>query len=88
MKSFSRYTPLKLLVSYLLLLGLMSSTVWFLFKQQSNLNKSLKVDEKTNSKQLAYAELIRDLYEADNYAKVAIRKGDKVSQRDFISKNK
>ena len=86
MAQFSKYTSLKLLISYLLLLGLMTIAVWFLFKQQANLNSQIAV-ENTNKKQLIYTELIRDLYESDNYARVALQTIDEDSKRLFLEKN-
>jgi signal transduction histidine kinase/DNA-binding response OmpR family regulator len=86
MAQFSKYTSLKLLISYLLLLGLMAIAVWFLFKQQANLNSQITV-ENTNKKQLIYTELIRDLYESDNYARVALQTNDEESKTAFQEKN-
>ena len=86
MAQFSKYTSLKLLISYLLLLSLMAIAVWFLFKQQANLNSQITV-ESTNKKQLIYTELIRDLYESDNYARIALQTIDEDSKAAFIKKN-
>ena len=86
MAQFSKYTSLKLLVSYLLLLSLMAVAIWVLFKQQANLNKQISV-ENTDKRQLIYTELIRDLYESDNYARVAIQTVDEASKRIFLAKN-
>jgi len=86
MAQFSKYTSLKLLISYLLLLGLMAIAVWFLFKQQANLNSQITV-ENTDKKQLIYTELIRDLYESDNYARVALQTNDEESKTAFQEKN-
>lgn len=85
MAQFSKYTSLKLLISYLLLLSLMAIAVWFLFKQQANLNSQITV-ESTNKKQLIYTELIRDLYESDNYARIALQTIDEDSKAAFIKK--
>lgn len=86
MAQFSKYTSLKLLISYLLLLALMAAAVWVLFQQQANLSSQILV-ERTNKKQLIYTELIRDLYESDNYAQAAIQKNDEASKRLFLAKN-
>lgn len=86
MAQFSKYSSLKLLLSYFLLLGLMAGAVWFLFQQQANLDKQLSV-ENTDKKQLIYTELIRDLYESDNYARVALQTNDDSSKQVFLSKN-
>ena len=86
MAQFSKYTSLKLLISYLLLLGLMAIAVWFLFKQQANLNSQITV-ENTDKKQLIYTELIRDLYESDNYARIALQTIDEDSKAAFLQKN-
>ena len=86
MAQFSKYTSLKLLVSYLSLLALMAVAIWFLFKQQANLNNQISV-ENTDKKQLIYTELIRDLYESDNYARVALQTIDEDSKRLFLVKN-
>jgi len=86
MAQFSKYTSLKLLISYLLLLGLMVIVVWFLFKQQANLNDQIIV-ENTDKKQLIYTELIRDLYESDNYARVALQTINEESKIVFLEKN-
>lgn len=86
MAQFSKYTSLKLLISYLLLLALMAAAVWVLFQQQANLSSQILV-ERTNKKQLVYTELIRDLYESDNYAQAAIQKNDEASKRLFLAKN-
>ena len=86
MAKFSKYSSLKLLISYFLLLGLMAGAVWFLFQQQANLDKQLSV-ENTDKKQLIYTELIRDLYESDNYARVALQANDEASKIVFLSKN-
>lgn len=86
MAKFSKYSSLKLLVSYFLLLGLMAGAVWFLFQQQANLDQQLSV-ENTDKKQLIYTELIRDLYESDNYARVALQTNDETSKKVFLSKN-
>ena len=64
----------------------MAIAVWFLFKQQANLNSQITV-ESTNKKQLIYTELIRDLYESDNYARIALQTIDEDSKAAFIKKN-
>jgi len=86
MAQFSKYTPLKLLFSYFLLLGLMGIAVWFLFKQQAQLNNQIS-SESTDKKQLIYTELIRDLYESDNYARIALQTIDETSKQNFQKKN-
>lgn len=86
MTEFSKYTSLKLLISYLLLLGLMAIAVWFLFKQQANLNNQIAI-ENSDKKQLIYTELIRDLYESDNHARAALQTFDENSQTVFLKKN-
>ena len=86
MAQFPKYSALKLLLSCFLLLGLMAGAVWFLFQQQANLDKQLSV-ENTDKKQLIYTELIRDLYESDNYARVALQANDEASKIVFLSKN-
>ncbi|MFD2908466.1 hybrid sensor histidine kinase/response regulator [Flavobacterium ardleyense] len=86
MAQFSKYSSLKLLISYFLLLGLMAGAVWFLFQQQSNLDKQISV-QNTDKKQLIYTELIRDLYESDNYARVALQMDDDKSKKLFLTKN-
>lgn len=86
MAQFSKYTSLKLLLSYLSLLALMAAAIWVLFKQQANLNNQILV-ENTDRKQLIYTELIRDLYESDNYARVALQTIDEDSKRLFLVKN-
>lgn len=86
MAQFPKYSSLKLLISYFLLLGLMAGAVWFLFQQQASLDKQLSV-ENTDKKQLIYTELIRDLYESDNYARVALQMDDEKSKQLFLSKN-
>lgn len=86
MTKTSRYTSLKLLISYLLLLGLMAFAVWYLFHQQSKLNQLLKSDS-MDENQLAYTELIRDLYETDNRSKIALQTKSKQNVDLFLNKN-
>ncbi|NHN25456.1 response regulator [Flavobacterium jejuense] len=86
MTNTSRYTSLKLLISYLLLLGLMAFAVWYLFQQQYKLNQLLKSDS-MDENQLAYTELIRDLYETDNQSKVALQTKSKQNINLFLNKN-
>jgi len=86
MTNTSRYTSLKLLLSYLLLLGLMAFAVWYLFDQQLKLNQLLKSDS-MDENQLVYTELIRDLYETDNRSKVALQTKSKKNLDLFLNKN-
>ena len=86
MTKTSRYTSLKLLISYLLLLGLMAFAVWYLFHQQSKLNQLLKSDS-MDENQLAYTELIRDLYETDNRSKIALQTKSKQNISLFVKAN-
>lgn len=86
MTKFSKYTSLKLLTSYLLLLGLMAFSVWYLFQQQSKLNELLKSDA-IDEKQIAYTELIKDLYEADNLSQVAMQTKTRDNVIAFLKDN-
>ena len=82
----SRYTSLKLLLSYLSLLGLMFVAAWFLYNQQSKLNNLLQEDT-TDKKYLVFTELIRDFYETDNRSKVALQSTNKEPLTIFLNKN-
>ncbi len=64
----------------------MAIAVWFLFKQQANLNNQIAI-ENSDKKQLIYTELIRDLYESDNHARAALQTFDENSQTVFLKKN-
>jgi signal transduction histidine kinase/CheY-like chemotaxis protein len=64
----------------------MGIAVWFLFKQQAQLNNQIS-SESTDKKQLIYTELIRDLYESDNYARIALQTIDETSKQNFQKKN-
>lgn len=86
MAKVSKYTSLKLLLSYLILLGLMAFAVWYLFHQQSKLNELFKSDE-TDKNQLVYTELIRDLYETDNQSKIALQTKSKKNIKVFLNAN-
>ena len=86
MAAVSRYTSLKLLISYLSLLGLMFFAAWFLYKQQSNLNGLLQ-DNKTDKKYIVYTELIRDFYETDNRSRVALQSKENEPLSVFLDKN-
>ena len=86
MAKISKYTSLKLLLSYLLLLGLMAFAVWYLLQQQSKLNQLLKSDS-SDENQLVYTELIRDLYETDNQSKIALQTKSKQNINLFIKAN-
>lgn len=86
MSTISKYTSLKLLVSYLLLLGLMAFAVWYLFQQQSRLHKLVKEDN-LDKKKLAYTELIRDLYASDRLSRVALQTKKKKDVLTFIKNN-
>ena len=86
MATVSRYTSLKLLVSYLCLLGLMFFAAWFLYNQQSKLNRLLQED-KTDKKYLVYTELIRDFYETDNLSRVALQSDKEAPLAVFLDKN-
>lgn len=86
MATVSRYTSLKLLISYLCLLGLMFFAAWFLYNQQSKLN-SLLQEDKTDKKYLVYTELIRDFYETDNLSRVALQSDKEAPLTTFLDKN-
>ena len=86
MAAVSKYTSLKLLISYLSLLGLMFFAVWFLYNQQAKLNKLLQEDT-TDKKYLVYTELFRDFYETDNLSKVALQSKDKKPLDVFLTNN-
>lgn len=86
MATVSRYTSLKLLISYLCLLGLMFFAAWFLYNQQSKLNGLLQED-KTDKKYLVYTELIRDFYETDNLSRVALQSDKEAPLAVFLDKN-
>lgn len=86
MATVSRYTSLKLLISYLSLLGLMFFSAWFLYKQQSNLNGLLQ-DNKADKKYIVYTELIRDFYETDNRSRVALQSKENEPLSFFLDKN-
>lgn len=86
MATVSRYTSLKLLVSYLCLLGLMFFAAWFLYNQQSKLNGLLQEDKK-DKKYLVYTELIRDFYETDNLSRVALQSDKEKPLTVFLDKN-
>ena len=86
MAAVSKYTYLKLLISYLSLLGLMFFAVWFLYNQQSNLNDLLQ-EEKTDAKYLVFTELIRDFYETDNRSRVALQAVEEEPLELFLTKN-
>lgn len=82
----SKYTSLKLLLSYLSLLGLMFFAVWFLYNQQTKLNNLLQEDT-TNKKYLLFTDLIKEFYETDNYSKVALQTNKKEALQVFTVKN-
>ena len=86
MAKISKYTSLKLLLSYLSLLGLMTFAVWYLLQQQSKLNQLLKSDS-SDKNQLVYTELIRDLYETDNQSKIALQTKSKQNISLFVKAN-
>lgn len=86
MAKASKYTSLKLLLSYLLLLGLMAFAVGYLFYQQQKLNDLFKPTS-TNSNQLVYTELIRDLYETDNRSKIALQTRSQQNINLFLNEN-
>lgn len=74
------------MLSYFILLGLMAFAVWYLFHQQAKLNQLLK-SESIDKNQLAYTELIRDLYETDNQSRVALQTKTKKNIDLFLNKN-
>ncbi|KIX20616.1 hypothetical protein SY27_11975 [Flavobacterium sp. 316] len=86
MAAISKYTSFKLLLSYLLLLGLMAFSVWYLFQQQSKLNRLLKTDT-IDENQLAYTELIRDIYQTDNLSRIALQTKTKKNIVSFLKEN-
>lgn len=86
MNSISKYTSLKLLLSYLLLLGLMAFSVWYLFQQQSKLNQLLKSDN-IDERQMVYTELIKDLYRTDNLSQIAMQTKSRESVIAFLNDN-
>lgn len=86
MASVSKYTSLKLLISYLSLLALMFFAVWFLYNQQTKLNNLLQEDT-TDKKYLVYTELFRDFYETDNLSKVALQSKEEEPLNVFLTNN-
>lgn len=64
----------------------MAFAVWYLFHQQAKLNQLLK-SESIDKNQLAYTELIRDLYETDNQSRVALQTKSKKNIDLFLNKN-
>jgi len=86
MAAFSKYTSLKLLISYLSLLALMFFAVWFLYNQQTKLNNLLQEDA-TDKEYLVFTELIRDFYETDNLSKVALQSKEEEPLTVFLTNN-
>ncbi len=64
----------------------MAFAVWYLFHQQAKLNQLLKSDT-IDKNQLAYTELIRDLYETDNQSRIALQTKSKKNIDLFLNKN-
>jgi signal transduction histidine kinase/FixJ family two-component response regulator len=86
MAAVSKYTSLKLLISYLSLLALMFFAVWFLYNQQTKLNNLLQEDT-TDKKYLVFTELIRDFYETDNLSKAALQSKEEEPLTVFLTNN-
>jgi signal transduction histidine kinase/FixJ family two-component response regulator len=86
MASVSKYTSLKLLISYLSLLALMFFAVWFLYNQQTKLNNLLQ-DDTTDKKYLVFTELIKDFYETDNLSKAALQSKEEEPLTVFLTNN-
>ena len=86
MAAVSKYTSLKLLISYLSLLALMFFAVWFLYNQQTKLNNLLQEDT-TDKKFFFYTELIRDFYETDNHSRAALQATEEEPLNVFLTEN-
>ncbi|WP_188049034.1 ATP-binding protein [Flavobacterium sp. GP15] len=80
MENKKSYIPLKVFISYLLLVLLFGSVGWFLYTENQNFSKNEKRFSNKNSSLLKVSTILSDLYKTESLARIAIQSE---SNKDF-----
>ncbi|MBP4140907.1 response regulator [Flavobacterium sp. P4023] len=80
MENKKSYIPLKVFISYLLLVLLFGSVGWFLYTENQNFSKNEKRFGNKNSSLLKVSTILSDLYKTESLARIAIQSE---SNKDF-----
>ena len=82
------YIPIKVLISYLVLVLLFGSVGWFLYSENNNFSNNERKFTEKNSSILKVSSILSDLYETESLARIAIQSESRTDFNDYILKSK
>ena len=82
------YIPIKVLISYLVLVLLFGSVGWFLYSENNSFSKNERKFTEKNSSILKVSSILSDLYETESLARIAIQSESATDFNDFLLKSK
>ncbi len=86
MNTKKRYTPIKVLVSYLVLAALFVGVSWFLYSENKGFSETESEAVKENGKILKVSNLLSDIYETESLARITIQSDLNKDFKKYTSK--
>ena len=88
MNNKKSYIPLKVFISYLLLVLLFGSVGWFLYSENKSFSKNERIFTEKNSSILKVSSILSDLYETESFARIAIQSESNIDFNNYVAKTK
>lgn len=86
MENKKSYIPIKVFISYLVLVLLFGSVAWFLYSENKSFSKNENRFTEKNSSILKVSNVLYDLYETESMARIAIQSESEKDFKDYVAK--
>lgn len=86
MDSKKSYIPLKVIISYLALAGLIVAVGWFLYSENKIFSETESTISKENNKILKVSNLLSNMYKTEGYARIVIQSNSENDFKNYTSK--
>ncbi|TDE00123.1 ATP-binding protein [Flavobacterium sandaracinum] len=80
------YIPIKVFISYLVLVLLFGSVGWFLYSENKNFSSTEKSFTEKNGSILKVSNVLSDLYKTESLARIAIQSESEKDFKDYVAK--
>ena len=87
MENKKSYIPLKVFMSYLILVILFGTVGWFLYSENKSFSKNEQKFSQKNSSILRVSTILSKLYEAESLARIAIQSESDADFNTYVQKS-